>query len=423
MSLRKCYWVVGILAFGSFCLFNLAGAGLGGMTYQGSIEELNRFNEIDTTGFEFFQKFSLDIVSDENNTLARVHFMVSFSLPSVEENLKIVLTINTQPVIYDFLVFNDFLYDYIELDITQISIGAGNETLEFVSMTGILKEIIFSEGLTYVETEINLPQNWFNSENKTVYFEIGNFQVEKRERKFDAKNIIGQTNLLLKFTRQHFRDGFADEDYGIFDYLETDFSVYFSSNTAIRVVLAGLIFLIVILADLIFISDIVNCCMRRMKTIHDIPQNNENLNENNVDEKNKIKPIVIETENKRRFEKFARQRGFFFSVSTLLFIYSVLLYLFGYVIFGGSAVKDYPFFCILFALVSYLVYLGTIGRMKLFRHRVKEENEDKPELHKYLDNTENQYKSVTKEIISTISTLIALYLFIFGGSAFQYLWF
>lgn len=435
MSVKKCYLIVGSIAILCFGLFHLGGIISGGMSYKGNTEVLTKINNINAMEFEFYQKFSLDIVSDENNTLARVHFMVSFSLPSLEDNLEVLLTIDTQPVVYDFLVYNDFLYDYMSLDIAQISVGAGDETLEYISMSGLPKQVIFSEGLTLVKNEIILPQNWFNSENKTVLFEFGNFQVVKRERRFDAKNFIGQTNLIMKFNRTHFHEGSVSEDYGIFDYLLTDFSVYFTSKSVVRIVLAILICFIAVLADYIFVSDIVNCCTRRLKARKDNNLENEikveNSTENgtelqpeiSTDEETQLESTIIENENKLKFEKLARRKGFLFSVSTLLFIYSVLLYLFGYVIFGGPSVKDYPFFCIIAALLSYLVYLGTIGRMKRFRHMVFEDNDDKEEVLEYLNDTENQYKSATKEIISTISTLIALYLFIFGGSAFQSLWF
>ena len=411
MIIDRRYVAIASITIFFFVIINVTGAAIGGFKYEGNLDNLSADNPIANATTNFWFKESLDIVSKSNKNISRLHYMIFFDTPEQDESMNISLAAHIQPVFYDYLIFNQSLYDYIEAEITELSVGSGNETLIYNIETGSLKKLSLSTKETIVSIEINLPSNWHNSENKTLTFVWGNFKVVSNEKRYEGKTIEGYSEIRIMFTKSDFKRGYEKNINGLRWVFQTNFSIQLSAKGPVRVMLVFLIIFIVLLAISVFTYDIANATTDMTKDEYSTFQETSDIRRN------------IDKENYNCFVKFSRYRGIFFSTSTILFIFSVLLYFMAYVIFGAPAVKSYPFPCVILALISYCAFLVIFGIQKYKKYSILKDLNDKETIRKILNDIENRYKTVIKEIIAIIATLITLYLFVFGGKAFQYLWF
>ena len=347
---------VSIVMFG---LLNVVGAGIGGWNYEGEVEKLSEGGDLFREKTFSFKNY-LDLLSKDDTTLLRLHYIISFNLPINENKLVISYHFLVEPVEYDFFVFNQQLFDYVESEITEVSLGSGNDSYEYETESGLLKQMTLFSGESLFEIEITLPSNWYGSENKTLYIVWGNFKVVKNEIKYEGRREEGNRQLKIGFSETDFARGY-DISSGTYKWeFLTDFPVQSAAKRTVRWMLTCLIILIAVISSFIFSFDIVKILEKwkdddkqtildefNKQTILSKPNNQPILNNQNT------KVTMKELE---RFLFYVKVRGFTFSVSTILFIYAVLLYLIGYIHFGAPAVKDYPFICVIAALIFYLTF-------------------------------------------------------------------
>jgi len=353
----------------------------------------------------------IDINSQDNKTLLRLHYLFGLNNPEAGESVEIKLYFAIQPVIYDFLVNQEDYFDYVETTLFEITASSGNETLTYNTRLNAAKYALTAEEKTF-DQSVDIPINWNSSEKQYLSLRFGEFTIIQGSKRFNAVRLNGETQLFVLFTKEldfdlveSHTDGTIRRGY------YTEFSLTLDIELFYKILFTCLIGLGSIVLGYIFSSEWFSKRHTDLDADISFMQSNAN-NENQIDE-----DIL------KKFAKRCRLRYTFYSIASIFFIFAVLMFLISSIWFGAPTGKYYTVFIVGITIFCFLVYLFFVGMVNQKRREIQEVTLNNETIAKKVGRIHKNYEISFKEITTTLAVLISLFLFIIGSSAVQKIWF
>ena len=287
------------------------------------------------------------------------------------------------------------------MNLTAASADIGN----FISHTSSLQE---KESLSIyrrktVELDILIPSNWNNTSINVLTIEIGEFSIESRSSSFKTLT-HSKTDTI---SRVYLIEDFSEEK----DSSESLMSLYSQFSPIYDVTLLEKVFLTLFFALIIAIYIAI--------FVYKKGRLNSKFPTTNIDQKfykDYLKNFLV-------YIRATSINSKYYLWSSLFFSFTIFIYLISYSWYGQRSATHYASISCFIAATLFLVYLIFTAFKFKTKQNIFYDETSTLELNAIIREIDKFYEVSFRETYITIVTLVTLFLFIYGGSSLQNIWF